>query len=36
MTSAVARMLARDRTLITPPSKWQHFALPFGPILLCR
>jgi len=36
MTSAAARMLAYGCTLITPPSMWQHFALPFGPILLCR
>lgn len=36
MTSAAARMLALADTLITPAPKWQHFALPFGSLLLCR
>lgn len=36
MTSAAARMLALVWTLIITAPKWQHFALPFGPILLCR
>ncbi len=36
MTSAAARMLALVYTLIIPTPKWQHFALPFGSLLLCR
>jgi len=33
---ALAIMLAYGCTLITPPSMWQRFALPFGSIVLCR
>jgi len=29
-------MLALIWKLIIPTPKWQHFALPFGPLLLCR
>jgi len=36
MIRAAARMLALVYTLIIPTSKWQHFALPFGSLLLCR
>jgi len=36
ITSAAARMLALVFTLIIPNPKWQHFALPFGSLLLCR
>jgi hypothetical protein len=35
MTSAAARMLAHAYPDITPPPKWQYFALPFGSLLLC-
>ncbi len=34
--SAAARMLAHIHATIAAPPKWQHFALPFGPLLLCR
>jgi hypothetical protein len=34
--SAVARMLALAHAAISLTPKWQHFALPFGSLLLCR
>jgi hypothetical protein len=34
--SAVARMLALSHAAISPTPKCQHFALPFGALLLCR
>ena len=36
MTSAAARMLALVYALVIINPKWQHFALPFGSLLLCR
>jgi len=29
-------MLAHAYAAIMPTQKWQHFALPFGSLLLCR
>jgi len=36
VTSAVARMLVHAYAAILLTPKWQHFALPFGSLLLCR
>jgi hypothetical protein len=36
MKSAAARMLAHTHAAFMQIPKWQHFALPFGSLLLCR